>query len=108
MQSRVSIGPFNIEDCTHDKVFLQGLLVTLVVLWILRQLATAIYSFLFNESPPPLPHVQTTIYIIIIESVDISTTVFFYSCAVQYHKILHGTGVIAWVLLHGPWGYLIA
>ena len=27
--------------------------------------------------------------------VDISTTVFSYPCAVQYHVILHGTGVIA-------------
>ena len=34
--------------------------------------------------------------------VDISTTVFSYSLAVQYHTILHGTGVIAWALgLHG-------
>ena len=33
--------------------------------------------------------------------VDISTTVFSYSRAVQYHAILHGTGVIARVLLHG-------
>ena len=30
--------------------------------------------------------------------VDISTTVFSYSRAVQYHAILHGTGVIARVL----------
>ena len=30
--------------------------------------------------------------------VDISTTVFSYSCAVQYHTISHN---IAWVLLHG-------
>ena len=34
--------------------------------------------------------------------VDISTTVFSYSHAVQYHTILHGAGVIARVLLHGP------
>ena len=33
--------------------------------------------------------------------VDISTTVFSYSRAVQYHAILHGMGVIARVLLHG-------
>ena len=45
---------------------------------------------------------------IIIYPVDISTTVFSYSRAVQYHAILHGTGVIAWVLLHGPWGYTIS
>ena len=63
----------------------------LALLWILGQLATAIYSFLFNESPPP----QTTIYIIIIELVDIST---FLSRAVKYHKILYGVGVIAWAL----------
>ena len=40
--------------------------------------------------------------------VDISTTVFSYSRAVQYHAILHGTGVIARVLLHGPWGYAVS
>ena len=40
--------------------------------------------------------------------VDISTTVFSYSRAVQYHTILHGAGVIAWVLLHGPWGYAVS
>ena len=72
---------------------------TLALLWILGQLATAIYSFLFNESPPPPPpphtHTQTTIYIIIIELVDIST---FLSRAVKYHKILYGVGVIAWAL----------
>ena len=39
---------------------------------------------------------------------DISTTVFSYSCAVQYHTILHGVGVIAQVLLHGPWGYAVS
>ena len=37
---------------------------------------------------------------------DISTTG--YSRAVQYHTILHGTGVIAQVLLHGPWGYAVS
>ena len=40
--------------------------------------------------------------------VDISTTVFSYSRAVQYHAILHGKGVIARVLLHGPWGYAVS
>ena len=40
--------------------------------------------------------------------VDISTTVFSYSRAVQYHTILHGTGVIAWVLLHRPQGYAVS
>ena len=40
--------------------------------------------------------------------VDISTTVFSYSHAVQYHTILHGAGVIARVLLHGPWGYAVS
>ena len=40
--------------------------------------------------------------------VDISTTVFSYSCAVQYHMILHGTGVITRVLLHGPWSYVVS
>ena len=39
--------------------------------------------------------------------VDISTTVFSYSRAMQYHTILHGAGVIARVLLHGPWGYAV-
>ena len=34
--------------------------------------------------------------------VDISTTVFSYSRAMQYHTILHGVGVIARVLLHRP------
>ena len=28
--------------------------------------------------------------------------------AVQYHAILHGTGIIARVLLHGPWGYAVS
>jgi len=38
----------------------------------------------------------------IIHAVDISITVFSYSCAVQYHTILHGAGVIARALgLHG-------
>ena len=40
--------------------------------------------------------------------VDISTTVFSYSRAMQYHAILHGTGVIAQVLLHRPWGYAVS
>ena len=30
--------------------------------------------------------------------VDISTTVFSYSRAMQYHAILHGAGVITWAL----------
>ena len=33
--------------------------------------------------------------------VDISTTAFSYSHAVQYHKLLNGMGVNACVLLHG-------
>ena len=33
--------------------------------------------------------------------VDISTTAFSYSHAMQYHKLLNGTGVNACVLLHG-------
>ena len=33
--------------------------------------------------------------------VDISTTAFSYSHAVQYHKVLNGTGANACVLLHG-------
>ena len=37
-------------------------------------------------------------YIHIYYPVDISTTVFSYSRAVQYHAILHGTGVIAQAL----------
>ena len=40
--------------------------------------------------------------------VDISTTVFSYSRAVQYHTILHGVGVIVRVLLHRPWGYVVS
>ena len=39
---------------------------------------------------------------------DISTTIFSYSHAVQYHMILHGMGVIARVLLHGPLGYAVS
>ena len=50
----------------------------------------------------------TGLYIYIYYPVDISTTVFSYSRAVQYHAILHGTGVIARVLLHGPWGYAVS
>ena len=40
--------------------------------------------------------------------VDISTTVFSYSRAVQYHTILYGVGVIARVLLHRPWGFVVS
>ena len=40
--------------------------------------------------------------------VDISTIVLSYSRAVQYRTILHGAGVIAWVLLHGSWGYMVS
>jgi len=36
--------------------------------------------------------------------VDISTTVFSYSRAVQYHVILQG----CYLLLHGPWGYAVS
>ena len=38
--------------------------------------------------------VHTSIYY----PVDISTTVFSYSHAVQYHAILHDSGVITWSL----------
>ena len=48
------------------------------------------------------------LYIYIYYPVDISTTVFSYSHAVQYHTILHSAGVIARVLLHGSWGYAVS
>ena len=51
---------------------------------------------------------RTSDNIYIYYPVDISTTVFSYSRAVQYHMILHGSGVIARVLLHGPRGYAVS
>ena len=53
-------------------------------------------------------NVYIYIYRYIYYPIYISTTVLSYSRAVQYHAILHGTGVIAWVLLHGPWGYAVS
>ena len=38
----------------------------------------------------------------------VDITVFSYSRSVQYHTTLHGTGVIAWVLLHRPRGYAVS
>ena len=54
------------------------------------------------SSPPGRPSNSKFYY-----PVDISTTVFSYSRAMQYHMILHSAGVIARVLLHAR-GYAVS
>ena len=45
-----------------------------------------------------LSTLTSVLMFIIIQLIDISTTVFSYTHAVQYHAILHGMGVIAQAL----------